>query len=70
MTYVLELLPHERQPRCLTSISPMGIAFNITGYREFCSLNEIEEFREYWKNHFFKLDTLRVIEKPDKSTAS
>ncbi len=65
-TYVLALLPLERQPRCLISISPMGISFSISGYREFESLEAVEAFRLAWRRHFYKLDTLAVIEKPEK----
>ncbi len=66
--YLLELLPSERPPRCLVSISPSGIAFNITGHREFESLEEVEAFKKQWKHHFFNLELLAVIRKPEKQS--
>ncbi len=62
--YILALVPLEKPPRALTNISLSGISFNLNGYRLFETIGEVEAFKERWKNHFFDLDTLLVMEKP------
>lgn len=48
--------------RALVSLSHTGISFNISGYREFNDIDEIFQFMEKNKNHFFGLETLSVVE--------
>lgn len=48
--------------RCLTSITYMSINFNLNGYMEFGSMEEVQEFRDKWEGHFFDLSTLVTIE--------
>jgi hypothetical protein len=62
--YALALVPEEK--RCLVSISSSGISFNLTGYRRFYSLEEAEDFKELWGQHFFNLNNLTVIEVKEK----
>lgn len=57
--YVLAL--RYEQARCLTSITYISISFNISGHMEFGSMEEVQEFRDKWKEHFFNLDTLITI---------
>lgn len=54
------------QARCLTAITYMSIHFNLTGYREFGSMEEVQEFRDKWKGHFYDLSTLGAIEIIDR----
>jgi hypothetical protein len=65
--YVLELPPREKPPRCLTGISHSGIQFNVSGHREFQTLEEIEAFKQQWKKHFFDLNKLTILEVEKKS---
>lgn len=54
------------EPRCLVSISRHMISFNISGYMKFDTWQEAEDFRKKWKDHFFDVNKLIVIEIKDK----
>ncbi len=50
--------------RYLTFISHSGIWFDIIRQDaiSFSSLNEVNEFKKRWKNHFFDVSKLGIIE--------
>ncbi len=52
------------EPRCLTGISHSGINFNLAKgtWRTFADQAELERFLGVWKQHWFGIETLKVIE--------
>ena len=54
--------------RALVSISSNHISFNISGHKEFDSVEAAEAFLLSWQHHFFHFDTLEIIPSPNKTT--
>jgi hypothetical protein len=64
--YALALYSDEK--RCLVNISINSVSFNISGWREFNTPEEAEEFKERWKNHPYAktIASLTVVPVPKK----
>ncbi len=61
MRYVLAF-SKDSKDRFLCSISYSFIGFNTTGEMIFESFEAVEAFKQKWANHFYKLETLEVLE--------
>ena len=60
--YVYTLAFADERGRRLTAIGHSNIAFNISSYMEFNSVEEIQTCKEKWGNHFYGgLDDLIVV---------
>lgn len=60
--YVYTLAFADERGRRLTAIGYSNIAFNISSYMEFSSVEEVQAFKEKWSNHFYGgLDDLIVV---------
>ena len=52
--------------RRVVSIGHTHVSFNIGGYKEFSSVEEINEFKHRWRNHFYDLNKLVIMSEPSK----